>query len=183
MPVPLIKARGQPRRMIEIKIHCLAASPECGEWHGAKPCRMIPFRITPGGWAGKVLETPPPVEFSSFWVGGWEGCWHKTEGLKFLPWVPVAGWLMTFEIFQPIGESMAMPVEMPSSRSEGLLVSRSFIDHNVIWQELCFGIFLDLVGQHLEQCNFFRKIGEMLADAGLKFFPWVYFKTESNPGR
>jgi hypothetical protein len=59
--------------MIEIKIHCLAASPECGEWHGAKPCRMIPFRITPGGWAGKVLETPPSVEFSSIWVGGWEG--------------------------------------------------------------------------------------------------------------
>jgi hypothetical protein len=33
---------------------------------------MIPFPIPPGGWVGKVLETPPPVEFSSFWVGGWE---------------------------------------------------------------------------------------------------------------
>jgi hypothetical protein len=38
-----------------------------------KPCREIPFRIPPGGWAGKVLETPPQVEFSSFWVGGWVG--------------------------------------------------------------------------------------------------------------
>jgi hypothetical protein len=62
---------------------------------------------------------------------------------------------------------MAMPVEMPFRRSEGCLVSISFIDHNVIWQELCLEIFLDLVGQHLEQCNFFRQIGEMLADADL----------------
>jgi hypothetical protein len=55
MPVPLIKARGQQRRMTENKNHCLAATPECGEWPGAKPCRMIPFPITPGGWAGRVF--------------------------------------------------------------------------------------------------------------------------------
>jgi len=35
MPVPLIKARGQPRNMTENKNHCLAANPECGEWTGA----------------------------------------------------------------------------------------------------------------------------------------------------
>jgi hypothetical protein len=71
--------------MIEIKIHCLAASPECGEWPGAKPCRMIPLPITPGGWAGKVLETPPPVEFSRLWVGGWEGYLFPWEIFSF--WV------------------------------------------------------------------------------------------------
>jgi len=75
MPVPLIKARGQPCRMTENKNHCPAATPECGEWHGAKPCRMIPFPIPPGGWAGRVLETTPTVEYSSFWVGGWERSW------------------------------------------------------------------------------------------------------------
>jgi hypothetical protein len=56
MPVPLIKARGQQRKMTENKNHCLAATPECGEWPGAKPCRMIPFLITPGGWVGRVLD-------------------------------------------------------------------------------------------------------------------------------
>jgi len=70
MPVPLIKARGQPRRMIENKNNCLAATPECGEWHGAKPCRMIPFRIPPGGWAGRVLVSIniPSMLFRAFMV-------------------------------------------------------------------------------------------------------------------
>jgi hypothetical protein len=64
-------------------VNTSAGPPPLGAVSGTgKPCRVIPFPITPGGWAGKVLETPPPVEFSIFWVGGWEMSWYQKTSSK-----------------------------------------------------------------------------------------------------
>ena len=70
MPVPLIKARGQPGRMIENKLHCLAATTECGEWPGQALQDGALLQATGGGgggWAGNVLVTINiPVEIRLF---------------------------------------------------------------------------------------------------------------------
>ena len=60
MPVPLIKARGQPGRMIEINPYCRAAIPGCGEWPGqALQDDTIPQGAGGGGGGrvGSVLMT------------------------------------------------------------------------------------------------------------------------------
>jgi len=54
MPVPLIKARGQPGRMLENNFPCLAAIPGSGEWPGqALQDDTIPQDTGGGrGWVG-----------------------------------------------------------------------------------------------------------------------------------
>jgi len=72
MPVPLIKARGQPGRMLENNPHCLAATTECGEWPGQALQDVSILQATGGGGGGRVgnvlVTINIPVEISLYSV-------------------------------------------------------------------------------------------------------------------
>ncbi len=68
MPVPLIKARGQPGRMLEDNTHRRAAIPGGGEWPGqASQDDTIPPDAGGGGGgrAGSVLESKNRFELQT----------------------------------------------------------------------------------------------------------------------